>query len=548
MPRKPTTDTAHTSAPRTRAPAASPVAFRLAPEVGCATPTTPGLPYGGTAARVSIDVVARRGPAGAPSAASGTDTPAALCAAPKPPRDRSGDATRYRAGLTVRARNRRDGAAALPFGFSLDVRVDAEALAAGMGATLGARPRAVMTAPTPGATVAGYVLDAPAAVTGPDGAVRATGMGGRWLLSPAGAGRAFRAADRAWRITSPILRGAVDTRDDVLRGTEPEGDAGPGIAQGTPVRGTLPHGLDAPAAPGIVALGATIRATKGLRVAPGAALTVTVGVAGVTLRQVANLAATVANAAPYLDAATRGLDADAYLRDREPVQRLRAARKAAQGVEATAGVDAPAPRTRKAPTPAPLSMTPGTTPEALAGVASAAPVVRQVPRGAVEALRAAIGRRGKADATAPEAAALVAGVWATATVATPGTDTGPGPEGAAPCILDLGQLARGVVVFRLPGTAVPAELRAWVEAVTLFVGRALGSAHVRVGTNAVDTHAGPSLAARLAQGLRRLLHDAGMVGRTGPAAVSRAWLVHRVTGPTETRAMARLRAAKVVTP
>ena len=166
------------------------------------------------------------------------------------------------------------------------------------------------------------------------------------------------------------------------------------------------------------------------------------------------------------------------------------------------------------------------------GVVADAPVVRQVVPAAVEALRSLVGRRGKVVATDPAVAAEVAALWATETRG----------ETAAPCILDLGQLARGVVVFRLPATVVAPELRAWVEAVVLFVGRALASAHVRTGTNTVDTQSGPSRAARLAQGLRRLLHDAGMVGRDGAPAVARAWLLHRVTGPTEATAQGKLRA------
>jgi hypothetical protein len=432
--------------------------------------------------------------------------------------------------LTARARVRREGAAALPFGLALDVRADGAALAATLGAVLGGTPHRIGEG-----NAGGFVVDAPVAAPHP------TGTGGRWLVAPAGVGRTFGGeGGRAWRITSPVLRGGVDTRADVVAPGAADGASGGAAAAtlsgrcygpGSPAPAApLPAGLEVSALPGIGRVAAALRALKSLRVAQGASLTVTVGVAGATLRQVVNLAATVANAGPYLDAALHGLDATAYLRDRMAPARTRPSRVVrAAAADATDAGAAPAPR---APRKSRLTPTPGTTPERLVGVVADAPVVRQVVPAAVEALRSLVGRRGKVVATDPAVAAEVAALWATETRG----------ETAAPCILDLGQLARGVVVFRLPATVVAPELRAWVEAVVLFVGRALASAHVRTGTNTVDTQSGPSRAARLAQGLRRLLHDAGMVGRDGAPAVARAWLLHRVTGPTEATAQGKLRA------
>jgi hypothetical protein len=64
-----------------------------------------------------------------------------------------------------------------------------------------------------------------------------------------------------------------------------------------------------------------------------------------------------------------------------------------------------------------------------------------------------------------------------------------------------------------------------------------------VASNTPESQGGVTHAARIAQGLRRILHDAGLVGTSGPCAVARAWMLHRILGPVESTPARRLRGA-----
>lgn len=519
----------------TLAPEATPgpVPFRLAAvdfDAACETPTTASLPLAGWCGRTTGTSDA------APVRAEAGPAPAGAAAA-KPPRDRSGDATRYRAGLTTRARLRREGAASLPWAWSLDVRAIPTTLRRAVAEALGGTSRtardgtaAIVTAPHHG----------PA-----DGAP--TGTGGQWLVTQAalgGGGAGTSAAEkgaRTLRVTSPVLRGPVMPEDGgALRpvtaittgACAPAGGAAP-----------LPYGATPSALPGVRRMVDALRAHAAVRVAPDATLAVSYGIAGVTPRQLANLCTLLCTAGPYLDAAMRGLDGEAYRRDRAPVSRaprVVSPEALPEGVvvdvlAAAPGQPAKAPRKPRAVDPRAAR---GWAPPGADTTTAAPALVRPMPPEAAEAMRAlaaSAGRASTAPAT-PEYMARVAAVWGEALAATGGAS-------ALPCMVDLAGVARGVVTLRLPATLSGAEFVAWVEALALLVARALSQPRMsfRNAGNAVDSQKGATQAARVAQGLRRLLHDAGMVGRTGPCAEARAWLLHRILGPVESAPAKRLR-------
>lgn len=522
----------------------------------CATPTTAALPLAGWCPRPEVAPIAP-----APDPADDTSNGATAPANPTPGkvRDRSGDRHRHRAGLTTRAIARRAGADALPWAWSLDVRATPTVLHRALADALGGTARASRDG-------AATLIHAPA-YSDPEGPQHgaATGVGGAWLVTHAAAESTATAGDaevrtRALRITSPVLRGPLAPLPTSAGGTAPHTPALVSGACRAPVGGSAgpqPFGAHTSALPGVQRLLTAMRTNPGVRVAPDAVLSVTFGVAGATPRQLANLAALFFTAGPYLDAAMRGLDAEAYRRDRTTRTRApitpalitpavpqegpaRAPEGAGGGVEARTAPQAPhgAPAARRASARTQL----GFTPAAAEGAVASPALVRPVPAAAAEALRALATGAGRA-ATAPltpEYAARVAEAWATALASarTDGAD-------ALPCMVDLGAITRGVVTVRVAATLNPVEFAAWVESLALLVARALAQPRMSFGvaSNTPESQGGVTHAARIAQGLRRILHDAGLVGTSGPCAVARAWMLHRILGPVESTPARRLRGA-----
>jgi len=511
----------------------------------CATPTTAALPLAGWCPRPEVAPIAPApDPANDPSNAATPAHPA-----PGKVRDRSGDRHRHRAGLTTRAIARRAGADALPWAWSLDVRATPTVLHRALADALGGTARASRDG-------AATLIHAPA-YSDPEGPQHgaATGVGGAWLVTHAAAESTATAGDaevrtRALRITSPVLRGPLAPLPTSAGGTAPHTPALVSGACRAPVGGSAgpqPFGAHTSALPGVQRLLTALRTNPGVRVAPDAVLSVTFGVAGATPRQLANLAALFYTAGPYLDAAMRGLDAEAYRRDRTTRTRAPAVPQegpvgapegAGGGVEARTAPQAPhgAPAARRASIRTQL----GFTPAAAEGAVASPALVRPVPAAAAEALRALATGAGRA-ATAPltpEYAARVAEAWATALTQSEGANP-------LPCMVDLGAITRGVVTVRVAATLNPVEFAAWVESLALLVARALAQPRMSFGvaSNTPESQGGVTHAARIAQGLRRILHDAGLVGTRGPCAVARAWMLHRILGPVESTPARRLRGA-----
>ena len=511
----------------------------------CATPTTAALPLAGWCPRPEVAPIAPApDPANDPSNAATPAHPA-----PGKVRDRSGDRHRHRAGLTTRAIARRAGADALPWAWSLDVRATPTVLHRALADALGGTARASRDG-------AATLIHAPA-YSDPEGPQHgaATGVGGAWLVTHAAAESTATAGDaevrtRALRITSPVLRGPLAPLPTSAGGTAPHTPALVSGACRAPVGGSAgpqPFGAHTSALPGVQRLLTALRTNPGVRVAPDAVLSVTFGVAGATPRQLANLAALFFTAGPYLDAAMRGLDAEAYRRDRTTRTRAPAVPQegpvgapegAGGGVEARTAPQAPhgAPAARRASIRTQL----GFTPAAAEGAVASPALVRPVPAAAAEALRALATGAGRA-ATAPltpEYAARVAEAWATALTQSEGANP-------LPCMVDLGAITRGVVTVRVAATLNPVEFAAWVESLALLVARALAQPRMSFGvaSNTPESQGGVTHAARIAQGLRRILHDAGLVGTRGPCAVARAWMLHRILGPVESTPARRLRGA-----
>ena len=511
----------------------------------CATPTTAALPLAGWCPRPEVAPIAPApDPANDPSNAATPAHPA-----PGKVRDRSGDRHRHRAGLTTRAIARRAGADALPWAWSLDVRATPTVLHRALADALGGTARASRDG-------AATLIHAPA-YSDPEGPQHgaATGVGGAWLVTHAAAESTATAGDaevrtRALRITSPVLRGPLAPLPTSAGGTAPHTPALVSGACRAPVGGSAgpqPFGAHTSALPGVQRLLTALRTNPGVRVAPDAVLSVTFGVAGATPRQLANLAALFFTAGPYLDAAMRGLDAEAYRRDRTTRTRAPAVPQegpvgapegAGGGVEARTAPQAPhgAPAARRASIRTQL----GFTPAAAEGAVASPALVRPVPAAAAEALRALATGAGRA-ATAPltpEYAARVAEAWATALTQSEGANP-------LPCMVDLGAITRGVVTVRVAATLNPVEFAAWVESLALLVARALAQPRMSFGvaSNTPESQGGVTHAARIAQGLRRILHDAGLVGTSGPCAVARAWMLHRILGPVESTPARRLRGA-----
>lgn len=511
----------------------------------CATPTTAALPLAGWCPRPEVAPIAPApDPANDPSNAATPAHPA-----PGKVRDRSGDRHRHRAGLTTRAIARRAGADALPWAWSLDVRATPTVLHRALADALGGTARASRDG-------AATLIHAPA-YSDPEGPQHgaATGVGGAWLVTHAAAESTATAGDaevrtRALRITSPVLRGPLAPLPTSAGGTAPHTPALVSGACRAPVGGSAgpqPFGAHTSALPGVQRLLTALRTNPGVRVAPDAVLSVTFGVAGATPRQLANLAALFYTAGPYLDAAMRGLDAEAYRRDRTTRTRAPAVPQegpvgapegAGGGVEARTAPQAPhgAPAARRASIRTQL----GFTPAAAEGAVASPALVRPVPAAAAEALRALATGAGRA-ATAPltpEYAARVAEAWATALTQSEGANP-------LPCMVDLGAITRGVVTVRVAATLNPVEFAAWVESLALLVARALAQPRMSFGvaSNTPESQGGVTHAARIAQGLRRILHDAGLVGTSGPCAVARAWMLHRILGPVESTPARRLRGA-----
>lgn len=519
----------------------------------CATPTTAALPLAGWCPRPEVAPIAPApDPANDPSNAATPAHPA-----PGKVRDRSGDRHRHRAGLTTRAIARRAGADALPWAWSLDVRATPTVLHRALADALGGTARASRDG-------AATLIHAPA-YSDPEGPQHgaATGVGGAWLVTHAAAESTATAGDaevrtRALRITSPVLRGPLAPLPTSAGGTAPHTPALVSGACRAPVGGSAgpqPFGAHTSALPGVQRLLTALRTNPGVRVAPDAVLSVTFGVAGATPRQLANLAALFYTAGPYLDAAMRGLDAEAYRRDRTTRTRapitpalitpavpqegpVGAPEGAGGGVEARTAPQAPhgAPAARRASIRTQL----GFTPAAAEGAVASPALVRPVPAAAAEALRALATGAGRA-ATAPltpEYAARVAEAWATALTQSEGANP-------LPCMVDLGAITRGVVTVRVAATLNPVEFAAWVESLALLVARALAQPRMSFGvaSNTPESQGGVTHAARIAQGLRRILHDAGLVGTSGPCAVARAWMLHRILGPVESTPARRLRGA-----